>query len=49
MVIGLGLLGVKAEDALAISLTYGVLSILATFIAAGGSLLMRVRTGEGRV
>lgn len=49
MVIGLGLLGVQAEDALAISLTYGVLSILATFVAAGGSLLMRVRTGEGRV
>ena len=41
MVVGLGLLGVGAADALAISLTYGVLSILATFVAAGGSLLFR--------
>ncbi len=48
MVVGFGLIGVEAGDALAISLTYGLLGILATFIAAGASLLFRVRTG-GRV
>ena len=49
MVVGLGLLGVEAVDALAISLTYGMLSILATFVAAGASLLMRMSVGEGRM
>ena len=48
VVVGFGLLEVEAGDALAISLTYGLLGILATFIAAGASLLFRVRTG-GRV
>ena len=47
MVVGLGLVGVEAADALAISLTYGVLSILATFVAAGISMLMRVNIGKG--
>jgi hypothetical protein len=49
MVFGLGLLGVAAKDALAISLTYGLLSILATLIAAGISMLIRVQTEEPRV
>lgn len=43
MVLGLGLLGVTAGDALAISLTYGLLGILATFSAAGISLLLGIR------
>jgi hypothetical protein len=46
MVAGLGLLGVEAADALAISLTYGVLSILAAFVAAGVSMLIRVNAGK---
>jgi uncharacterized membrane protein YbhN (UPF0104 family) len=47
MVLGLGMLGVESKDALAISLTYGLLSILSTFIAAGASLLIRVRSSKG--
>ena len=48
MVAGLGLLGVASADALAISLTYGVLSLLATFVAAGVSMLFRVNAGKDR-
>ncbi len=44
MVFGLGLLGIEAQDALAISLTYGVLCILATFSAAGISSLIGMRS-----
>ena len=48
MVFGLGLLGVEAADALAISLAYGVLCVLSAFIAAGVSSLITRRTEEGQ-
>jgi uncharacterized membrane protein YbhN (UPF0104 family) len=49
MVVGFGVLGVDGGDALATSLTYGLLSVFATFIAAGASLLIRVPSGEDLV
>lgn len=43
MVLGLGLLGVNAGDSLAISLTYGILGSLTTFVAAGISFMFDFR------
>ncbi len=42
MVIGLGLLGVEASDALAISVIYGLFGILSIFLGAGGVLLLTI-------